>query len=221
MNVVDSRNVSWIIVFTVAGTFDLDVNVTGKYNGVGDVLKYRSVDITVFPRGTPSKTVVGQGYSLNVNITVANQGNYTETFNVTAYANTTSIASQNVTLGSGNCTTITFTWNTTGFAYGDYTMSAYASPATGETGTTNNTYTDGIVTVTIPGDTYGNFKVDLGDIVALCEAFGSTRGQDGYYWHIPPCILCKHTPNCDINDNGQIGMDDMVIACEHFGQQYP
>ena len=45
----------------------------------------------------PSKTVVGHGYSLNINITVANQGDYTETFNVTLYANTTTIETKQIT----------------------------------------------------------------------------------------------------------------------------
>jgi len=34
---------------------------------------------------SPSKTVVGQGYSTNINVTVANQGDYTEAFNTTVY----------------------------------------------------------------------------------------------------------------------------------------
>jgi len=34
---------------------------------------------------TPSKTVIGQGYSMYINVTVENQGDFTETFNVTAY----------------------------------------------------------------------------------------------------------------------------------------
>ena len=97
----------------------------------------------------PSKTVVGQGYSLNINVTAANQGDYAETFNVTVYANTTSIATQTVTLESGDSTTITFTWNTSGFAKGNYTISAYAQPVSGETDTADNTFIDGIVVVAV------------------------------------------------------------------------
>jgi len=94
------------------------------------------------------KTVVGQGYTMNINVTVANQGDYTEIFNITVYANTTAIATQTITLTSGNSTTITFTWNTTGFAKGKYTISAYAWPVPGETDTEDNTLPDGYVFVT-------------------------------------------------------------------------
>jgi hypothetical protein len=49
---------------------------------------------------------VGQGFSATINVTVANQGNYTETFNVTAYANGTAIQTETLTLTSQNSTTI-------------------------------------------------------------------------------------------------------------------
>jgi len=48
------------------------------------------------------------------------------------------IRTQTVTLESGASTTITFTWNTTGFAKGNYTISAYAWPVPGETDTEDN-----------------------------------------------------------------------------------
>lgn len=94
-----------------------------------------------------SKTIMGQGYNCSISVVVVNNGNYTETFNVTAYANTTIIGTQLVTLTSGNSTTITFTWNTTGVAPGNYIMSAYAAPVPGETNTSDNFFEDGTVEV--------------------------------------------------------------------------
>ena len=96
---------------------------------------------------TLSKTIVGQGYNLDINVTIANEGDFTETFNVTAYANTTITQTQTIILTSGNSTIITFTWNTTGVLYGNYTISAYAVPVPGETDKTDNMKTDGIVWV--------------------------------------------------------------------------
>lgn len=64
----------------------------------------------------PCKTVIGQGYSLSVNVTVKNPGYFNESFNVTAYANTTAIGTQEVLyLSPETSTTLTFKWNTTGF----------------------------------------------------------------------------------------------------------
>jgi hypothetical protein len=57
---------------------------------------------------TSSKTVVGQGYSLNVTVTAADLGDYPETFNTTIYANATAIYVQARDLESGASTTPSF-----------------------------------------------------------------------------------------------------------------
>jgi len=158
---------------------------------------------------SPSKTVVGQGLALNVNVIIRNEGNYTETLNVTAYADTITIKTLTVTVVNGSSTTITFKWNTTDFAKGNYTIWAYAWPVSGETDTGDNTFVDGVVKVTIPGDVDGDFKVKMDDIILLCKAFGSKTGQPNY------------NPNYDINCDGKISMDDIIIACKNFGKHYP
>jgi parallel beta-helix repeat protein len=156
-----------------------------------------------------SKTVVGQGFSASINVTAANQGSYTEIFNVTLYANTTSIATQTITLTSGNSTTITFTWNTAGFAKGNYTIWAYAWPVLGETDTSDNRFTDGVVTVTILGDLDGNFAVQLVDLVILAKAYGSKPSESEW------------NPNADLDDNGIVGLPDLVALAKNYGQTYP
>jgi hypothetical protein len=152
---------------------------------------------------------VGQNLTARVNVTVTNQGNFTETFNVTAYANTTSVASQNVTLSSGNSTTLTFTWNTTGFAKGNYTIRAYAWPVSGETDIADNNLTSGWILVTILGDVNGDFKCDGKDITIVAKAFGSFVGQAGY------------VPNADINDDGKVDGKDITVAAKYYGTHYP
>jgi hypothetical protein len=160
------------------------------------------------------KTVVGQGYSLNVSVTAANQGEFTETFNLTSYANTTIIASQNVTLTSGNSTTVTFTWNTTGFAKGNYTISAYAWPVPGETNTANNNFTDGWVVVAMVGDITGpsgwpDGTVDGRDISTVARSFGTVPGDP--LWNA----------NCDINNDGTVDGRDISTVAKNFGQVDP
>jgi parallel beta-helix repeat protein len=157
----------------------------------------------------PSKTVVGQGFTVHKNVTIVNRGDYTETFNVTVYANTTIIETKEITLTSGNSTTITFTWNTTGFAKGNYTISANAEPVPGEIDTTDNTLADGWVLVTIPGDVNGDFKCEGKDIAIIAKAYGTRAGEAGY------------VPNADINDDGKIDGKDIAIAAKYYGTHYP
>jgi hypothetical protein len=170
-----------------------------------------------------SKTVVGQDYPASVDIVVENQGNFTETFNVTAYANSTVIGSENVTLTAGSSATVTFTWDTAGFAYGNYTVSAYAWPVQGETSTGDNTFTDGTVIISHVGDITGDGKCDIQDLARVSGAFGSRRVNDpddpryGQYWHPVTCPTCPHTPNADITNDAKIDIQDLARTSANFG----
>lgn len=159
---------------------------------------------------TPSKIVVGQGYSLSINVTVANQGDYTENFNVTCYANTTIIDTlTGITLTSGSSTIVTFIWNTSGFAKGNYTISAYATPVPGETDTADNTLSDGTVYVGIPGDINGDGAVNILDCIAASAAFGSTPSDPQWNGF------------CDLNNDGRINILDLILVASQFGQTIP
>ena len=128
----------------------------------------------------PSKTVIGQGYSTSISVTATNQGGLTETFSVTVYANTTEIETREITLSSGHSTTITFIWNTSGFAKGYHTISAYAWPVPGETDTADNNCPGGWILVAMVGDLGGRVppaffncdgKVDGKDLALFLKCF--------------------------------------------------
>jgi parallel beta-helix repeat protein len=158
---------------------------------------------------TPAKTIVGQGYTIRINTTLQNQGHYTETFNVTTYANETIIATlTDITLSSGNSTTITFTWNTTGFAKGNYTISAVADIVPDETDTADNTLTDGWVLVTIIGDVNGDCKIDGKDIALIIKVYGSYPGHP------------KWDPNMDVNCDGKVDGRDIALAIKNYGKYW-
>jgi hypothetical protein len=155
-----------------------------------------------------SKTIVGQGFTVRVNVTTQNQGNYEETFNVTLYANTTIINKlTTIILTSGSSTTITFTWDTTGVAYGNYTISAYAHPVLNETDLTDNTYVNGWVVVTVPGDINGDFKVNHKDLLLLASAYGS-EVEDA-----------KYIPEADIDCSGKVDHKDLLILAANYGKE--
>ena len=171
---------------------------------------------------TLGKTVIGQGYSGLVNVTFENLGNKIEGFNATVYANSTFILSEQTMLGMTNCT-LSFLWNTTGFAYGNYTMSAYALPAPGETNSVNNNFTGGWVIVSMVGDITGpngwpDGKVDMRDLAIVARAFGSD-GANYLYPGSPPSS--NWNPNADINGDGTVNMKDIALVARNFGQHYP
>jgi hypothetical protein len=168
-----------------------------------------TIDVAV-TNVTPSKAVVGQGYSLRINVTAANFGGYTETFTITAYANTTSIASQAIILTSGNSTIITFTWNTKGFAKGNYTIKAYASPVPGETDTADNTLVAlNVIHVVMPGDADLDKVITIIDVVKVTSRYAAKEGDQNY------------DANVDWNDDGKIDILDVTIVTSRYGQKDP
>jgi len=154
----------------------------------------------------PLKTIVGQGYMLPVNAKVANTGGYFEEFNVTLYASAIATASQNSTIASGNSTTLTFTWNTTGFAYGNYTLNVYAWPVPGETDTADNNLTGSVISVTIPGDINGDFTVDIYDALTLSGAYNSMPKSSSW------------NTNADINNDSIVDIYDAIILANNYGK---
>jgi hypothetical protein len=213
---------TWNITDVVLGgyTISATANVVSGENDiadntyVGDIVTVREPIFDVAVLGTNlSRTVVGQGYIVSINVTAENQGDLTSTFNVTVYADLNTIIMgdeiiievENVTLKGGELNTIIFTWDTTGSAKGNYTVGAYASPVSSETDVGDNAFIDDWVVVTMPGDVDGDFDVDIYEIVSICAAYGSEIGDPRYNAH------------CDIDGDGDIDIYDVVIACSNYG----
>jgi hypothetical protein len=157
---------------------------------------------------TISNSRVAQGYSLRINTTADNTGDSVEAFNMTTYANGTAIDTKEITVMNGSSTPIAFDWNTRGFAYGNYTISAYATPFPREPNITGNNVFGGWVLVTIPGDLNGDFTVGLSDLVILAKAYGSS--PDDSKWNI----------NADVDGDGVVGRSDLAILAQHYGEHY-
>jgi len=197
----------------------VDANVTRSLNNTDryPFINTSTHDIAVLNM-TTSKTVVGTGFGVTVKVWVENEGNFTEVFNVTIgvtrivyeiVANFTDL-----TLESKGIAMISCTWNTASWPLGDYTLNVYASPVESEIATLDNSFTDGVVTVSIVGDITGRFgtpdgKVDIRDVCSAAILFGAKYPDSSY------------NPNYDLNDDGKINMYDVGAVARHFGEQAP
>jgi len=159
----------------------------------------------------PMNTAVGQGFTLNVSVTVANNGLFTETFDVAIYANETQAApSQTVTdLNAGQNATLIFRWNTTGWIIGNYTLSATATPVPGEPNTANNTLVFGNINVMLTGDANGDGIVNMRDInyFLTSNVFNAFHG------------MTRYNPQMDIDASGRIDIRDLLIIAINFNKK--
>ncbi len=156
----------------------------------------------------PPRTIVGEGFNVQFDVSVFNYGNTTETFNITAYNKTSTLgAVTNITLTGENSTIAPFAWNTSDFAKGNYFISFYLTPAPNETYTEDNTYTHWVF-VTIIGDVDGDRDVDVGDQRKVALLMFKEQGDP--YWN----------PNWDVDQDGDVDVGDQRKQEIHMFQHW-
>jgi ABC-type transport system substrate-binding protein len=146
------------------------------------------------------KTVVCQGFSANVSFSILNNGTSQTEFDVPLFWNTTLLTTYHLDNLSPNSQVIlNFTWNTTGLAKGNYSISTYFDHI-------------GWVCVSMVGDLTGSTpgvpdrKCDIRDIALVAKSFGSTPETAGW------------NANCDVNNDGKVDIRDIAIVAKHFGE---
>ncbi len=170
-------------------------------------------DVAITNVNTP-KTIVGKGYSANITSELSNLGTFTETCNVTICSNAINIANfTNIIVSNRSSTSITFSWTTTDFAYGNYTLFSSADPVLGEIDTEDNNYTSNTpIHVGVPGDisssTPGVYDgvTNMKDIAYMVAVFNTRPGSPNW------------NPNADVNNDGVCNMKDIAICVAYFNQ---
>jgi len=156
----------------------------------------------------PKNTNIGQGFTLDISVTVVNNGLFSETFNVTLFANTTQAAPPQTVanLDAGKNVTLLFQWNTKNWTISNYTLSATADTVPGEPNTANNTLVDGNIYVMLTGDVNNDGIVNITDIATfvVSHAFNSFSGGAHYM------------PFMDIDGSGRIDTRDLLIIAINF-----
>ena len=210
----------WNTSDTSPGNYTLSANasiLTSEYETSNNRLDDGVIALTVEPNHDiaitsmiPLKTVVFEGYCFSLNVTLENQGNFPETFNVTLYANNNPLNSTQITLDAGYSRTIVFSWETVdAIEYEDYVLNATADEVSGENDTSDNSLSFAGLIIVHPGDIDGDSDVDIFDIVQVAFAYGSKKGDQTY------------NANFDIDCNDKIDIFDIVGIASFYGYRTP
>lgn len=211
----DGKNKTGIIVthsYTDIGNYTVTLNVTdleGFWNTTSREVTIMIIhDLAVINLECTER--IYNDWSVSIKVTINNEGTYSETFNVTMYANSSTIETKQVTnLGPCEEKTLIFTWNTTGLTLlTNYTLEAVASIVENETDTADNSLTHGPIFVTMIGDIMFNRKIDLYDAVRLLSIYGVKEGYPN--WDIM----------ADLYRDGAINLYDAVVLLTRYGITY-
>jgi len=192
-------------IINFATVYFPSVPETTRTNTVVSVVGCPNIAITDL---APIEMTVVVGSASYVNITLANERYFAETFNVTLYVDSAIVGRRNVTLPGNSEIAMLLMWNTTGFSVGNYNISAYAWPVLGENDTSDNTITNVIVAVTMRGDVDRDHDVDIYDIVRMSGVYGVEQPDPRY------------DADCDLDGDGDIDIYDIVIAAGNYGESW-
>ncbi len=113
-----------------------------------------------------------------------------------------------MTLAPAETKTLTFTWDTTGYAKGNYWLNATADVVPSEIATADNSLDYGWTFLTLAGDVDGDRDVDIFDIVRLAGVYGVEYPSPEY------------DLNSDIDGDGDIDIFDLVLAAGNYGESW-
>ncbi|NWG11486.1 hypothetical protein HXY33_07075 [Candidatus Bathyarchaeota archaeon] len=162
---------------------------------------------SICPLKATTGTSVGEGYTMGIKLSVTNEGEADEILNASVYANNQLVETKEFTVFSTKTSNVTFTWNTTNWIYGNYSLSAYLEPVWWEEDQSDNFLAEGSVLLSLPGDLTCDKFVNAKDAVPTGAAFGSTPSRPAW------------NANADINDDKIVNGKDALILGNHFGRR--
>jgi nitrous oxidase accessory protein len=145
--------------------------------------------------------VLCQGYTAKVYVTVENQGNLIDSFDVIVYANDSIIQTYTVAdLAPSDQQTLTIVWNATGWMKGNYAIKAIADQVM---------FVDGWIVIVHPGDLDNSGEVDIADVVMVTAIYRAKIGDPDYN-------ACR-----DVVEDGEIDISDVVAVTAHYREKDP
>ena len=118
-----------------------------------------------------AKTAAEHSFAYKIDVTISNNGNFTETVDTTVYYNLNVIDCTTTGLINGSSETLPFIWDTTGVANGNYTIAITTTSLPGEIHTANNVYINGWIPIAKIADIGGGLPPEFFKFDGKVDAF--------------------------------------------------
>lgn len=211
----DSQNATGKIVthtYPLEENYTVVLNVTdseGFWNTTSQIITVKTIhDVAI--KSIQCLNMIYSNWLVTITVVVKNEGTTPETFNVTAYYNSTIIKVTTVTqLPMLTKSTLVFTWNTTGITIpANYTIKIEAQTVPYEINTTNNILTYGPILARMLGDVIYDREINIYDVVKVTSIYDVESGEPGW------------NPQSDLAPNGKIDIYDVVKVTSIYGTTY-
>jgi hypothetical protein len=146
------------------------------------------------------------GRLVSINVTILNDGDLLENFTVSLFYDSTLITSKNLTLPSKEELVLHLIWNTSQVSprLEPYLLKAEASILAYEADSSDNTLVKGAIKIKIVGDVNGDGSVDINDLIAWDNAYGTHFGDPQW------------DSQADINMDNIVDESDAMLILENY-----
>lgn len=198
--------------YPAEGNYNVALNVTdseGQWNTTSRLVRIETIhDVAVI--SVECLDMIYSDWSVAITAVVMNKGTTSETFNVTAYYNSSIIEALTITQPAPfEKSTLTFTWNTSGITIlANYSVRVEIDPIPDEANVTNNILTYEPVFARMLGDVYYDRTIDIYDVVRVTVIYGKTSAAPGW------------NPQADLMPDGVIEIYDVVKVTAIYGTTY-
>jgi predicted lipoprotein with Yx(FWY)xxD motif len=153
----------------------------------------------------PYRNILSNNMSTSINVTAQNYGFMIRNFNVTLYWERVPIQAKSLHLDGDASLTLTFKWDTSSVAIGNFTIKAVATEDKDQNVTILSTVLYHYIQISIQGDINGDGTINIIDVSMAARTFGAKPNEPSW------------NANADMDEDGQVNIVDLTMIAKGFG----
>jgi predicted lipoprotein with Yx(FWY)xxD motif len=211
-----TKNITAVVSFTFTipflelGNHTLEVRAFNNWGNEGLTVQTMTVpgsSQVMLTLIEPYRNILSNNTTTSINVTAQNCGFMIRNFNVTLYCEHVPIQTKSLYLSGDASLTMTFRWNTSSVAIGNFTIRAVATEDKDQNVTILCTALYHYIQTSIRGDINGDGTVNIIDVSTAAKTFGAKPNEP------------RWNANADIDEDGQVNIVDLTMITKRFGEK--